>query len=303
MMVRTRWVLALLLALAIAAAFAVLGHWQLERAIESGVVVERQTELVMPLTDIVQPDGPVAQIATGQRVSSTGFYVPGDDEVISERFNGGVLGYWVVSHFVTADGSSIAVARGWTEDKATALNATDTASREAAASSAAAALGLEAPLGTAPETLTGRFLPGEPPIAPDEEGDPYEMRTVAPAALVNLWDGFTDQSVYFGYIVDAEALSGLDVIDSPVPVVEKELNWLNIFYAVEWAVFAGFAVYLWYRLVRDAYEREQEDLEEAAEKEAAEKQAAAKDAADTHAEKTTDDASRHLAGRDVRAPR
>ncbi len=263
MMVRTRWVLALVLALALAAGFAVLGHWQLERAIESGVVVERQTELVMPLTDTVQPDGPVTQIATGQRVTSTGFYVPGDDQIISERFNGGVLGYWVVSHFVTTEGSSIAVARGWTEDKATAMNATDTATREATASSAEAARGLDAPVGTAPETLTGRFLPGEPPVIPDEDGDPYEMTTVAPAALVNLWTGFTDQSVYFGYIVDSAALGGLDVIDSPVPVVEQELNWLNIFYAIEWAVFGGFAVYLWYRLVRDAYEREQEDLADA----------------------------------------
>jgi hypothetical protein len=39
---------------------------------------------------------------------------------------------------------------------------------------------------------------------------------------------------------------------------------LNIFYAIEWVVFAGFAVFLWYRLVRDAWEREEELREEAA---------------------------------------
>ena len=49
----------------------------------------------------------------------------------------------------------------------------------------------------------------------------------------------------------------------------KELNtplprwWLNIFYALEWIVFAGFAVYFWWRLVRDALERERE-LDDAA---------------------------------------
>jgi hypothetical protein len=42
------------------------------------------------------------------------------------------------------------------------------------------------------------------------------------------------------------------------------LNWLNVFYAVEWVVFAGFAIFLWYRLVRDAVEREREAAEEAA---------------------------------------
>ena len=40
-----------------------------------------------------------------------------------------------------------------------------------------------------------------------------------------------------------------------------ELNWLNVFYAVEWVVFAGFAVFLWYRLVRDAVERERDEAE------------------------------------------
>ena len=30
------------------------------------------------------------------------------------------------------------------------------------------------------------------------------------------------------------------------------------------AVFAGFAIYLWYRLVRDAWEREEEDREDSA---------------------------------------
>jgi hypothetical protein len=43
------------------------------------------------------------------------------------------------------------------------------------------------------------------------------------------------------------------------PTNDVSLNWLNVFYAIEWALFAGFAVYLWYRLVKDAYEREEED--------------------------------------------
>ena len=43
---------------------------------------------------------------------------------------------------------------------------------------------------------------------------------------------------------------------------QTELNWLNIFYAAEWIIFAGFAVFLWYRLVKDAKEREDEELRE-----------------------------------------
>lgn len=244
---RPRWVLALLLALAIAAAFAVLGHWQLARAIESGVVVERSTEVVLPLTDIAQPDVPSTQIATGQMVSFAATVVPGDEQMISQRFNGGILGFWVVSHYITDEGAHIAVARGWSADEAGARAVMDDLAQDAAA----------------PVTITGRFLPGEAPELPDEDGPSTVQTTVAPSALINLWANFTDQSVFTGYIVDGVAPAGLDVIDSPIPEIGASLNWLNIFYAIEWVVFAGFAVFLWYRLVRDAVEREAEDAEQA----------------------------------------
>ena len=41
------------------------------------------------------------------------------------------------------------------------------------------------------------------------------------------------------------------------------MNWLNIFYALEWIIFAGFAFFIWWRLVKDAYERELEEQEQA----------------------------------------
>lgn len=248
MMVRPRWVAALLFALGIAAGFALLGHWQLERAIESGVVVERTTEQAQPLAEVAQPDGGVTQIATGQMVTAEGTWVVGDETLITTRINGGIEGFWVVSHFQTDAAVSIAVARGWAPDKARAE---------------AVIAALQSEPDNAPVSLTGRFLTGEAPELPDPEGDSMELTRVAPSALINLWADFTDESVYSAYIVDAAAPTGLAVIDSPVPEVDQSLNWLNIFYAIEWVVFAGFAVFLWYRLVRDALEREQEDAEAA----------------------------------------
>ena len=64
--------------------------------------------------------------------------------------------------------------------------------------------------------------------------------------------------MYFAYVTAAEPAAGLEAIASPPPEESVELNWLNVFYAVEWAVFAGFAIFLWYRLVRDAVERERD---------------------------------------------
>ena len=250
MMVRPRWIAALLLALAIAAAFALLGQWQLDRAISSGQVVERSTETVQPLSDTATPDGPPPQAAEGQMVETTGSFVPGDEQIISGRHNGGVSGFWVVSHFVTDEGASIAVARGWTAEADEAESVRDRLATQMSILSL--------------QPLTGRFLSSEAPVLPEDGADPHTMTTVSTAALINLWANWIDQSVYQGYIVDTVAPDGLAVIDSPEPVVEVPLNWLNIFYALEWAVFAGFAVFLWYRLVRDAWERETEEAEIAA---------------------------------------
>ena len=243
MMLRPRWILALLLALAVAAAFALLGRWQLERAVASGQVVERSTETVRPLDQTVDPDGPPREAATGQMVTVDGSFVPGDDQLISDRLNVGASGFWVVSRFVTTDAANIPVARGWTADRAAADKVIE------------ALAGL--PAGQ-PLTLTGRFVPSEAPVVPADGRDPHTQSTVSTAALINLWTGFTDQSVYAGYLVDSTSPTGLLVIDSPEPGSDASLNWLNIFYALEWAVFAGFAVFLWYRLVRDAWEREEE---------------------------------------------
>ena len=244
MMLRPRWVLALLLALGIAAGFALLGQWQLERAVEQAVVDERPTEEVRPLAEVAEPDGPTRQSSTGQRVTVTGSFVAGDTVVVEGRLNDGVPGYWVVGHFEVADAApgGLPVAVGWAADEPTAQRAADR---------------LDADAG--PEVaIVGRFLPSEAPIAPDEDGDPFAMQTVAVAQLMNLWADFDDRPVYFAYVTTTDPAPGLDAISSPPPEQSVELNWLNIFYAVEWVVFAGFAVYLWYRLVRDAVERERD---------------------------------------------
>ena len=66
MMLRPRWVLALLAALGVAAGFAVLAQWQVGRAVDEATVIERPTEDVRPLADVAfQPPGkPGADNAT-----------------------------------------------------------------------------------------------------------------------------------------------------------------------------------------------------------------------------------------------
>jgi surfeit locus 1 family protein len=243
---RPRWIAALLLCLAIAAGFAVLGQWQLSRSIDRGAPVEESHEAAVPLSDLAEPQQPLTTEAAGRLVTVEGELLPDEYLVLSGRLNDGVAGYWVVGHLLTDDGgpavASLAVALGWSPS---------------AGGAASAVKKLDA---DAPGAYSGRFLPSEPPQQDDFENG--EQNSMSVAAFVNQWPT-APTGVYNGYLVADAAPAGLDQIDAPAPSTEISINWLNIFYAVEWAVFAGFAVFLWFRLVKDAWEREQDELEEA----------------------------------------
>ncbi|MGX5696487.1 SURF1 family protein [Agromyces soli] len=259
MMVRPRWIAALVAALAVAAGFALLGQWQVERAVEQATVVERPTEEVQPLAGLVEPYAPTPQAATGQMVEVQGRFVPGDTVLVDGRLNEGESGTWVVAHLEVegAPEGGLPIALGWAADRADA----ERAMADFEASIARDADG-------APVTVVGRFLPSEAPMTPADDADPFEMKTVAVAQLVNLWADYDGRPAYFGYVTAKQPVAGLEAIHSPPPEQEVELNWLNVFYAVEWAVFAGFAIYLWYRLVKDAVERERDSAEQDASTEA-----------------------------------
>jgi len=237
-----RWIGVLFATLGVAAIFVLLSQWQIERSIEHATVIERETETVLALDAVAEPSGPVTSAAVGQKVETEGSLVAGDASVISGRLNHGATGYWVTAHLVTADGASLAIATGWTDDLDAARSAADILDSS-----------------SAEVTLTGRYLASEGALDDDiEEG---ERSAMSVATLINEWAEAPD-TVYGGYLILDEPVDGLTAIDSPIPSNEVELNWLNIFYAIEWIVFAGFALYLWYRLVKDAAEREELEREE-----------------------------------------
>ncbi|NQX29546.1 SURF1 family protein [Microbacteriaceae bacterium VKM Ac-2854] len=250
---RPRWILALLLAIGIACGFAALGQWQVGRALDNAAPIsDIDSEAAVPLTSIAEPSTGLTAAADGQMVTVTTRTVPGDAEILGGRLNGGASGWWVIAHTRTADDTAqpidLVLAYGWSADQASAqavadeLNASDDAGdRE----------------------VLGRLVANEGPELPADGADPQTLTTLSLAALVNRWSDVAPD-VYEGYVVTAEPASGLEVIDSPERVQDVSLNWLNVFYAVEWVVFAGFALYLWFRLVKDAWERETEEAIEAA---------------------------------------
>lgn len=253
-MLRPWWLGMLGVALVVASVFAWLGQWQLGSAIDTDPPPPGETERIRPLAEVTEPGVYLPEPVVGQRVEVSGSFVADDFRVLSSRFNDGVEGYWVVGQLRVDPRdvggerpTSLAVAVGWTDDRTTAVNA-------------ASALDVDPPQGVA---LTGRIIADEGPAVPGS--DPREMTRMSPAALLSEWHDIDGLDVYRGYLTSAEPFAGLTAIHSPAPDERSSVNWLNIFYAVEWAVFAGFAFYMWYRLAKDAWEKELEELEDAAE--------------------------------------
>jgi len=245
-MLRGRWIGTLLLCLVVAGVFAWLGQWQLARAIDTDPPEPGATEQVRPLDDVLEPGQYLPEPLGGQRVEASGTWVPEDFIVVSSRFNDGAEGYWVTGQLRVAERTSIAVALGWAP------------TREQADAAASALSDAEA----APVEITGRVIDDEGVELPSHD-DAHELRRMSPAALLGRWHDTEQLDVYRAYLASVEAPAGLVDIVSPPPQEKSPVNWLNIFYAVEWAVFAGFAFYLWYRLARDAWEREVEEFHDA----------------------------------------
>ena len=258
-MLRPRWIGMLLLCLVVAGVFAWLGQWQLGRAVVTNPVPPGATEEVQELADVAAPGEYLPEPLVGQRVETAGRWVPGDFVIVQSRYNDGVEGFWVTGQLrlnpdrTEASGpTSLAVALGWAATEDDARAAIDEL-EEAASVPSSAADDVE---------VTGRIISDEGPVLPPRGSDPQTLTRMSPAALLGQWHDVEGLFVYRPYLASEDAFAGLDAISSPAPAEGSGVNWLNIFYALEWAVFAGFAFYLWYRLAKDAWEKETEDFED-----------------------------------------
>lgn len=253
-MLRPRSLGMLVFALIVAAVFAWLGQWQLGNAIDTDPPPPGATEQVRPLSDVTEPGQYLSDPLSGQKVTTAGTWIPQDFLIVSSRFNDGTEGYWVTGQLRVSgfeNPTSLAVAVGWSADRAGAEAAVSKLSAEALGEPDAVV------------ELAGRIITDEGPALPPAD-DPLGFSRMSPPMLLGQWHDIEGLDVYRSYLTSAEPFGGLEAIHSPAPTERSTVNWLNIFYAAEWIVFAGFAFYMWYRLARDAWERELEELEDAA---------------------------------------
>ena len=249
---RPKWIFGFFLALAIAAVFALLGQWQLERSFTE-VQPEDENQKPVVLIQTEKPGAPLTVAAANKRVKADVMLDTQNVFIVANRLqraNDEVLsGYWVIanSSVLLQDGdstASLSVGIGFAEDLLTAEEA-----RAELMESIQAQAFLE---------QTGRYLQTEGPVAQTDPTKPYLLESFSLAQLVNLYKGDGVQSLAGFMVLDSDPGFGLEAIVIAPPEAGTQVNWLTLFYALEWALFAGFAVFLWWRLVEDARIREQQ---------------------------------------------
>lgn len=260
--------------LGVAVVFVLLSRWQIESSRESQTVYDPGKEILRPLSETMQPGTSTSLDEVDTAVEAVGTYVPDSTVLIEDRLQDGRTGWWAVTGLRVpgsqqqwsggdADADAvIPVVRGWTDDPQDVP---------------AAAEGEVA--------VAGRLLPQEAPVS-TEGRDPGVYASLSPAQLGNVWDA----PVYSGFITamveaPADDAAGASQDDRAVGLAEEDgtlpregrlmspqleavsvdqqptdsaLDPLNVFYAVEWVVFAGFALWIWFSSVRDDHRRRQD---------------------------------------------
>ncbi|WP_261623348.1 SURF1 family protein [Nesterenkonia marinintestina] len=242
-----KWIAMLVVALLMATVFVVMSAWQFGESRTETVTDHEITETPVPLTEAFQPERAMTGLDADQMVTLSGRYLDDTEVFVSGRIQGDETGYWVAGAFAVdgaPDDEIIPMVRGWVADPDDA--------------------------GELPEgelEIEGRLLPTEAPLS-EARTERLVFPTLSVAELMNYWD----EPSYSGFVVAFDMTAdGQDVLTpedtglqevwvDPQPET-SDINWLNLFYAVEWVVFAGFAFYLWWRLVKDAHERNLEEAE------------------------------------------
>lgn len=206
------------------------GVWQFD-AYQAEQNVQREalaSAEPVALTSVLGPDEGITNELVGAPVTVEGQYAPAAQQILVDgRSHDGQDGYWVVSPLLLETGSAILVVRGWTPDPTAP------------------------PVPSAPVTVTGSLEPSEGPGADPELGSDRIVDTVRTPALV----GQLPYDLYSAVLIrTAEDPAPSDRL-IPVDPTPPEPPWTdglrNLAYALQWWVFAAFAVFMWWRICVD----------------------------------------------------
>jgi cytochrome oxidase assembly protein ShyY1 len=235
---KPRWLGLFALLVVIVVACVMLGMWQLGVARDQGLaeaVAQAADRPRADVTAVLEPHAEFPATASARRISATGRYAASGQVLVADRRLDGAAGYWVLSPFVVeSSGATLPLVRGFVRSPAEAP---------------------EPPAGTV--EVEGALAPGESP-AQDAGGLPDgQLGSVDLSILVNVWPG--DLYNAFAFVTAETSAAGPVEVSGgpdglarvPPPTVETGLAWRNAAYAVQWWIFAAFAVWMWFKMVRD----------------------------------------------------
>ncbi len=236
---KPRWLGLFAVVVAVMVSFGMLGLWQLNVARDKGRAEEVRAAPTRPVADVaavLTPHGPFPHDGTGRRITATGRYDGSAQVLVTPRLLGGRRGYWVVTPLVVrTTGARIAVVRGFVTDPAQAV----------------------APDAAGEVTVSGTLAPGESAANGATSLPDGQLAAVNLALLVNRWPGALYNAFVFATAEqpDVTLAAAPEVERVPPPALAGGgLEWRNAAYALQWWVFALFAAYMWWRMVRDDHE-------------------------------------------------
>jgi cytochrome oxidase assembly protein ShyY1 len=212
-----------------------MGSWQLGR-FEARVHTQQQrqhtaaeasTATAKPLASLL----PVSQDSSGRSARATGHYDTGHPFLVPDRTLDGRDGFYALALLRTDSGRALPVVRGW-------LPGHPDPSRVP-------------PLPTGRVTVTGALQPSESQSTPGVHGGALpqgQLGIISAASLVNL----VPYDVYDAWVTVQHPAKPLKAVP-PVAPTNSGLDmkaFQNLGYTAEWFVFAGFVLFMWFRLFR-----------------------------------------------------
>ena len=255
-----------MLCLLLAVAFALLAQWQINRTFIENTSNDAWSDVkIVDLETVAEPNAPftfneisvVEEKTILTKVMTKITFKPSRALLVANRIQlNGDAGYWVVVPTRT-EKAELFVAVGFVQGEEKAKQA----------------------LAQIKELFTvqafmpvmGRLLPSE---APEQSLGPDVYATLSvPQLINNQLDEGSDAPTYTGFLAPTytgflalteqsmfNSIKGVQPLTIGMPQSDSQVNWLSAFYAIEWTVFAGFAVFMWWRLLADAYKKQQAAL-------------------------------------------
>lgn len=263
-----RWLAGLLFALLMVTGFMMLSKWQFDASSRSITVADPAKDTLRPYTEVLKAGEPINTLTVDTVAEAEGKYVKGSSYLVANRLDDGTEGYWVISEFIPTDAEKVdtsyaddkpralAVARAWTKDAVVPAEPTDTVK------------------------IAGRIIATDGPVTSnqldkEDRGNDKVLGSAATAQLTNLWDSPLYGGVFTvraevpasenipataeNTIDDSATIIGQNENTRPIraeQIVNTQHDWLNIFYSIEWVIFAIFAIYLWLHMLKDAADKE-----------------------------------------------